>query len=149
MVQLQLPQVLTLEDLVMLTALLVSAVIAVAILFELVRQRRQAEPRQEQVRAEEGSRDNDTVGFEKLLEKMGIDRAMARMFHSELKRAMKAGTVKPALVSDKCPGGNVVYDFAKGWMCIGPGGDAYPLGKRPIEEIIEYEDDNEVRQHGI
>jgi len=97
-------------------------------------ERRETGKRREQ---EGGEREKTT----RLLLELGIDAVMARAFHRELKRALEQGRVRPALVSDECPQGRVVYDFARGgWTCIEPDGTARPLGSRPAGERLEVEE---------
>jgi len=86
---------------------------------------------------EGGERDRTS----ELLLAVGIDRAMARLFYKRLREAIDAGKVRPALVSDECPGGTVAFDFARqSWVCVEKDGSTHPLGQPPAGERLELED---------
>lgn len=79
------------------------------------------------------SREKDTLG------PIGLERALAARFYSDLRRSIREGLVKPVLTSDHCPG-RVVYDFVSmQWMCIDGSGNASPLGEPPSLERLELE----------
>jgi len=72
---------------------------------------------------------------------LGIDRALANLFYRELSKAIREGRVRPALVSDECPGGSVAFDFARqDWVCVERDGATHALGQPPAGERLEIED---------
>ncbi len=72
---------------------------------------------------------------------LGIDRALAQLFYRDLRKALEEGKIRPALVSDECPGGTVAFDFARqDWVCVEKDGATHPLGAEPAGEQLELED---------
>ncbi len=145
MVQVQLPQALTLNDILVLVVVAL-AVYAMAVLGVIARSiagrggeatgEKRGEPERKAGQPEESQARLDDV-----LERAGIDKAMAREFLAELRKAMKTRKIRPALVSEDCQG-RVVYDFAKAeWLCVSSSGDTYPLGGAPAGEKLELEEE--------
>ena len=143
MVQLQLPQVLTLEDLVMLTAVLVSGIIAVAILYDMLwrgvrsRARDSSDGRAEEQKGRGAVERRGGVG-QRPQQMPGVAEAVAHEVAYKVYEAVRKGEVKVKLTRDDCPG-EVVLDMLTGELkCLDEElGQLRELGKQPGKPRIE------------
>lgn len=129
---------LVLEDPVVYTVMgAVFGLLAAAIIVVLRSRPPPPPPPRETREQETQEKEKEQVSLE---EALGLDRAVAARFYRELRKAMRSGRVRVALVSDECDG-TVVYDFAREeWLCTARDGTAYRLGGRPLPEQVVVED---------
>ena len=122
-----------------LTLGVMTAILWTVVIIDVLRPRK---PRARELRPEPGAaKPRPEERQAELLRELGVDRALASLFYRKLREALDSGEVKPALVSERCPEGTVVFDFVRqGWMCVSRTGEARPLSGNPAGERLEIED---------
>lgn len=140
MVNIVFPQQMSILDLALILVLATASLTLVVMAFAIVRGLRPQQDKQEKPRQRKTARQEQQARI--LSNESLLDQALTLEFTARLRKGLKNGMVKPALVSDNCKG-RVAYDFARQeWMCI-EDDIVYPLYRQVQDEQVEYEDEEE------
>jgi len=147
MVQIQIPEALTLEDLAVVAAIGLALLTLVIIIVGVIRQQPARQPKPAKPRPATGQKRLDF--FHKLAKEMGLDKILIRELENIIHDGLEKGRVRLSLASDECPGYVVLDVPSRRFLCIDNTGRAWPLEGEAKDEIVEYEDEGEVREHGV
>lgn len=143
MVSIQLPQVLTLEDLVLLSALIIAGT-TVALLVAAIARGGREKPKPTKPR--QVPREKRLDFFHKLAKEMGLDKLLIRELEHIVRDGLEKGRVRLSLASDECPGYVVLDVPSRRFLCVHQD-RVWPIGGKLEEETIEVEEEEEVEGH--
>ena len=151
MVNVQLPETLTLESLALIAVLAIAVLTFTLIIVSIVRQ---PSHRMARTRAADNTsssrREKRLDVFNRIARELGLDKVLARELEAMISEGLEKGRVRLSLASDECPGYVVLDVPSRRFLCIDSGGRAWLLEEREHRgEMVEYEDEEEVRGHGV